>query len=342
VLQTSEGHLLTHNYAMSYLNRHDSLMVLIQSPTSMIAENATVILQVLINHSRKVEHLIRESALTSGALLKHFYHAIFSPNEGQRVLSRYLSGMWMAAADSAERQLLGRMIPSGFHTYLIMPTLSLEEEDQLDFLERSEEDEGQYECSGGAGINIVRFRQRIKMVESLSNTTSNVLRKQANFRIFFHVLTQNHSLPDLIWNQHTRMDLKNALTLEIKSIEEETEARGNVQEIAWNHEQFSVLYPSLEKEVQVGSVYMRLWLQASDSFIKTWDDPVRLFELLFRRFLCEIDRNVLVRIIGMFFLSCFLTNHSHFFWICISGCKHVHKVPRTFVLHSCCKNWAFS
>ena len=35
---------------------------------------------------------------------------------------------------------------------------------------------------------------------------------------------------------------------------------GGIRNIAWNHEQFSVSYTSLHDEVQVGGVYMRLWL----------------------------------------------------------------------------------
>ena len=114
-----------------------------------------------------------------------------------------------------------------------------------------------------------------------------------NFTIFFHVLTENHSLADLIWNQQTRRELRISLESEIQYIFREAEARG-IDNIAWNHQQFSVDYPSLENEVRVGGtrgVYMRLWLQAGDSFIKTWEEPVRLFEQLFRRFLCESDRN---------------------------------------------------
>ena len=34
--------------------------------------------------------------------------------------------------------------------------------------------------------------------------------------------------------------------------------------------------------------------QNHDSFIKSWEDPVRLFELLFRRLLCDFDRDILV------------------------------------------------
>lgn len=34
--------------------------------------------------------------------------------------------------------------------------------------------------------------------------------------------------------------------------------------------------------------------QAGDAFIKTWGEPIRLFELLFRRLLCDMDRNTII------------------------------------------------
>ena len=153
--------------------------------------------------------------------------------------------------------------------------------------------------SGAAGTNTARLRSRIALA---SATVKNVpvrkgsqekARSPENFRIFFHTLTKDHSLADLIWNQQTRRELRIALESEIQYIYREAEARG-IDNIAWNHQQFSVEYPSLENELRVGGtrgVYMRLWLQAGDTFIRTWDEPVRLFEQLFRRFLCESDRN---------------------------------------------------
>ena len=36
---------------------------------------------------------------------------------------------------------------------------------------------------------------------------------------------------------------------------------------------------------------MRLWLNAGDGFIRSWEEPLALFELLFRKFLCEINRD---------------------------------------------------
>ena len=124
----------------------------------------------------------------------------------------------------------------------------------------------------------------------MSNEGEETKSSSENFRIFFHVLEECHSIPDLIWNQTTRDELKYALEVELKSIQEETN-RSGLSKIAWNHQQFKVSYPSLEKEVKVGTIYLRLWLDTGDSFIKSWTNPLRLFELLFRRFLCVLDRD---------------------------------------------------
>jgi len=206
--------------------------------------------------------------------------------------------------------------------YLSMPTLSRLEEEQLEVLERDSAIEGNISDSvssaprsgdgdplvstaseaanGAAGTNTARLRSRIALASSTAKNVSieGKKRESENFRIFFHVLTKDHSLADLIWNQQTRRELRIALESEIQYIYREAEARG-IHNIAWNHQQFSVDYPSLENEVKVGGsrgVYMRLWLQAGDAFIKTWDDPLRLYEQLFRKFLCESDRNPKVRI----------------------------------------------
>lgn len=217
--------------------------------------------------------------------------------------------------DCDEKRLLKRMVPHGFLAYLSMPPLSPMEEEQLDQLEHDAAEESIRDAKqdpvdvginggdstiatrasaqqGAAGTNTVRLRSRINLAAAMAKKNSQVVADE-NFRIFFHVLTQDHALPDLIWSQQTRRELRIALESEIQYVQREVEARG-VDAIAWNHQQFRIKYPSLDNEVKVGNVYMRLWLQAGDGFIRSWDDPVRLFELLFRRLLCEIDRNIKV------------------------------------------------
>jgi DNAJ protein RME-8 N-terminal len=199
--------------------------------------------------------------------------------------------------DCDEKRLLKRMVPHGFMAYLSMPLLSPAEEAQLDEIEHDSNEDNVRELrndsalsDASSGTNTARLRSRIASLASASSKLAASRQYQENFRIFFHVLTRDHSLADLIWSQQTRRELRIALESELQAVSRAMEARG-VNAIAWNHQQFAVAYPSLENEVRVGDIYMRLWLQAGDSFIRSWDDPVRLFELLFRRFLCELDRN---------------------------------------------------
>ena len=293
----------------------------------MIMENSALMLNLIATHSPSTLDLVSEIALNTGILLQHLYYAIFSPLEGQRFLSRYLCSMLFSGRkECPQKCLLRRLVPEGFLGYLSMPPLglagkrydrlmyldkipdtdgieSIVEEEQLDEMEVSKALEnaghrttGTFQLAigidrTGSGTNIVRLRRRLSMHQSKESRTTT---EKENFRIFFHVLTNDHSLPDLIWNEQTRHELQISLEHELELIAKETEKRGDINLIAWNHQQFSASFPSLRDEVRVGAIYLRLWLQTGDSFIKNWKEPVRLFELLFRRFLCDLDRDPVV------------------------------------------------
>ncbi|CAB9505549.1 DnaJ (Hsp40) homolog, subfamily C, member 13 [Seminavis robusta] len=311
---------------------YKALLSALRSSTPFVVENVALLLHLLSTHAPGTSAKIRDAALSSATLLHHFHAAIFSPMEGQRFLSRYLCSLWLSGPmDCDEKRLLKRMVPGGFLNFMSMPPLSRMEEEQLDALERDNAIEGNISDrymttvsldddgdptvataseaasqTGAAGTNTARLRSRIALASATAKNKPIAGGQQQrsprdnskpshpeNFRIFFHVLTKDHNLADLIWNQQTRRELRIALESERQYIYREAEARG-IENIAWNHQQFSVEYPSLINEVKVGGtrgVYMRLWLQAGDAFIKTWDEPLRLFEQLFRRFLCESDRN---------------------------------------------------
>jgi len=251
-----------------------------------------------------VSALIRDAALSSATLLRHLYNAIFSPSSSQRFLSRYLVTLWMSGPSHCpEKQLLARALPSGFLPYLNMPPLSNLELENLDEMEAggieatntfarvNSTTSSSPTLSAESGTNVSRLRNRIQVANEKNATSASPI-KLENFRILFHVITQDHALPDLLWNQQTRRELRISLESELASIERESEIRGGGGRVAWNHQQYRVTYPSLVDEVRVGNVYMRLWLEAGDSFIRTWEEPVRLFELLFRRLLCDMDRDM--------------------------------------------------
>ena len=276
---------------------HRALMSMVESPIPIIIENTALILHVISTRSPETARAIRENSLSSSTILHHFHLAVFSPLEGQRFLSRYLCSLWFSGPPNCqERRLLRRMLPIGFLSYLKMPILSQTEEDQLDELERvsasgdSLELAQSYGLDTGGGTNVKRLRSRISSAISAGGTGT----RPENFRVFFHVLTKDHCLPDLIWNQETRRELRIALEAELQSIHRVMESRGGRNKIAWNHHQFTVGYPSLGDQILVGDYYLRPFLQAGGGFIKSVEDPSGLFELLFRRLLGELDRDAVV------------------------------------------------
>jgi hypothetical protein len=113
-----------------------------------------------------------------------------------------------------------------------------------------------------------------------------------NYRILFHMITQDHKLPDLIWNEQTRLELRYALEHEIKEYDQEQRLLGK-KKIAWNYQQFVIRYSSLFNEMKVGNIYIRYFLDAGESFLRQLENPshVLLFEKLFRRILVNLDSN---------------------------------------------------
>lgn len=276
--------------------KHISLLHLLDSSSCVVVENVTLILRVIATHDPSNSAQIRELALTSGISLRHFYLALFGLDEGQRNLSKYLCSLWMSGSSFCdEKQLLKRMLPPGFLAYLDMPGLSSKEERELDILDGVQNSHLSRICSDytftRSGVNKNRFRAKILTVEN-----SFIDRKedhaQENFRIFFHMLKQDHNLPDLIWNRSTLFDLKAGIERALEEIGKETAKSGGLEKIAWNHQQFSIPYKSLDDEIQVGSIFLRAWLQSGESFIKTLPSPVRLFENLYRRIILDIDKDV--------------------------------------------------
>jgi DnaJ family protein C protein 13 len=108
-----------------------------------------------------------------------------------------------------------------------------------------------------------------------------------NFRVLFHMILQDQSLPDLIWNQETRLELRMGLEAEIQGFQRQQQLHGASQ-VSWNHMDFRVEYPSLKTQRAVGGMSIHLLLDASESFLlASIEDPRRFAELLFRRILCD-------------------------------------------------------
>ncbi|XP_044464758.1 dnaJ homolog subfamily C GRV2-like isoform X2 [Mangifera indica] len=147
----------------------------------------------------------------------------------------------------------------------------------------------------------------------LENTPVGSGRLLLNWSEFWRAFSLDHNRADLIWNERTRQELREALQAEVHKLDVEKErsedivpggatveimtGQDSVPQISWNYSEFSVSYPSLSKEVCVGQYYLRLLLESGSSG-RAQDfplrDPVAFFRALYHRFLCDADTGLTV------------------------------------------------
>lgn len=268
---------------------------MLQNKIRLVVENAFIFLQIINMYSEHSAYEMRECLLRSGYPLLHFYLALYCPLESQRFFSRLVCGFCFSGSDSCHgKMLLKRLIPSGFLVYLSLPALSAQEEEELDNI-----DNEYFELSADfmsfslldlvTGIDTLRLRTKLSYFATERYPATSSREREDNFRILFHTMRFDHELPDLIWNKETRNELKVSLETELMNIHRQN----NPDNIIWNFHAFSVSYQSLlNNEVKVGSIYLRVFLQAGDSLVaKSLSNPRDLFEAIFRRFLFAWDRD---------------------------------------------------
>ncbi|PRQ46516.1 putative DnaJ domain-containing protein [Rosa chinensis] len=141
----------------------------------------------------------------------------------------------------------------------------------------------------------------------VENTPVGSGRLLCNWPQFWRAFSLDHNRADLIWNERTRQELREALQAEVHNLDVEKErtedivprgsavemaGQDSVPQISWNYSEFSVGYPSLSREVCVGQYYLRLLLESgSGGRAQEFPlrDPVAFFRALYHRFLCDAD-----------------------------------------------------
>ncbi|KAF6175251.1 hypothetical protein GIB67_030469 [Kingdonia uniflora] len=142
----------------------------------------------------------------------------------------------------------------------------------------------------------------------VENTPVGSGRLLCNWTEFWRAFSLDHNRADLIWNERTRQELREALQAEVHKLDVEKErtedigsggtmidvltGKDGVPQISWNYTEFSVRYSSLSKEVCVGQYYLRLLLESGNSGHAQdfpLRDPVAFFRALYHRFLCDAD-----------------------------------------------------
>ncbi|GFY80947.1 DNAJ heat shock N-terminal domain-containing protein [Actinidia rufa] len=147
----------------------------------------------------------------------------------------------------------------------------------------------------------------------VENTPVGSGRLLCNWPEFWRAFSLDHNRADLIWNERTRQELRQALQAEVHNLDVEKErtedivpgrattevmtGQDSVPQISWNYSEFSVSYRSLSKEVCVGQYYLRLLLESGNSG-RAQDfplrDPLAFFRALYHRFLCDADTGLTV------------------------------------------------
>ncbi|XP_078182422.1 DNAJ heat shock N-terminal domain-containing protein [Carex rostrata] len=133
----------------------------------------------------------------------------------------------------------------------------------------------------------------------VENTPVGSGRLLCNWYEFWKASGLDHNRADLIWNERTRQELREALQAEVHNLDVEKERTEDIvtgstvnedsnsaPRISWNYSEFYVNYHSLSKEVCVGQYYLRLFLESGSSYLR---DPFAFFRALYHRFLCEAD-----------------------------------------------------
>ena len=63
-------------------------MDMLRSPCALIVENAAILLQMITSHKPDCGELVRDSALSSATLLRHFYNAGERAKRSERALMK--------------------------------------------------------------------------------------------------------------------------------------------------------------------------------------------------------------------------------------------------------------
>ena len=206
--------------------RHVALLGHLQSKCYGVAESVSLLMRTMIIESPPaVVEMIKSAALEEGIVLNYFTKAIFAPNMEQRFVARYLCSLWMSSKHSASYDLLRRIVPPGLRHFLNTPNLSKHAVESLEF------DEEQKSSAKKKSKRLATLRATI---QKLSSAAVHQHLKGENFTSFFLMAGRDHMLPDLIWNQQTRTELRSALEAELRDFSRERELAGKSR-ISWNH-----------------------------------------------------------------------------------------------------------
>ena len=226
----------------------NSIFELCRSSCFAIAIKATSILKVILtSNAAEIYTSVQDASRQQLALLYQIYQAIDSRYTKQRKVSAELIGL-MVEGNRHSMNLIKRIFPIGI----------------LRFLNQGQQQQQQQQKGREEQIQKQRTKQ--------------------NWSRLFEVISRDWLRPDLVWNVDTRKELAAAIQAEITLFERDKEFNKDTIKV-WNHEEFVVTYPSLEKLLIVDNVYLStLLLNSEDYVVKS---PQQFLQMIFHKLLLE-------------------------------------------------------
>ena len=252
-----------------------------------------MLMKTIIQECESQTERLQRYALSEGTLLRQFYLAMYGKNNDQRELAVQLIGLWTVECPDAQ-ELFKRMVP--------MPLLAFLQSKKKVPVEEGGKPEHKSptrpRLRSATGIAESHWRIKMGVPTPLPQPPDQppvTIRKQKelvqvslNWEYFFHQMKKDHLRPDVVWNHHTREELREKIERELGLLGQGMDTRRG-QEYAWNHVEFEVIYECLKDEIQIGKHFLRLLLEDPDPQIH---NPKEFFYDLYHRFLLVTDKSL--------------------------------------------------
>uniref|UniRef100_A0A0N4Z1M3 J domain-containing protein n=1 Tax=Parastrongyloides trichosuri TaxID=131310 RepID=A0A0N4Z1M3_PARTI len=302
--------------------RGRSLYKLFHNPSMTIIKGAGLVMRAIIEEgSREVSEEMQNLSLTEGAFLKHLQLALLSTGRDLRVLTnKQLSGqlisLWITDNPTA-MDLLKRSLPKGLldglsstekppindGEYLLTRNnleMAINESKSSIVKEHIDKVQIKLEETLDGILQHWNLQHHVTILQDLKNKREEekrrekpvVLRKRrqqikcnVNWKYFSYMFNKDWSKADLIWNEKTRDEFRQAIENELRLMENEMEIASSEVQVSWNHTEFYVRYLSLQDEIKIGDYYLRILLNEEDDKATDIDDPLFFFNNVYHRFL---------------------------------------------------------
>ncbi|ETP36525.1 hypothetical protein F442_15563 [Phytophthora nicotianae P10297] len=253
-----------------------------QNVNAGLAAAVICLLKVIVDHGdHKIRRRICDYALDSGLTLRHLHKAFFHPSDNAKETYQYIASIWVTH-HKASHEMLVRILPHGFIRMISSPMvrklLKKQRARQTESVRRKTKHQLQSQVDGSEWF-IRRMQLQIgtlfasgsvkeARVKEDSSRMNYPGESSTDMALLSSMVTKDFMLPDLLWNEATRNELKAALTSAIEDFDQFKANQAAALSLLvsrkenmvpkWNHAQFSMRYESIAQELQVDRFYLRV------------------------------------------------------------------------------------